>query len=348
MQIGAYIREQPKVLAELPSKTAASLAGFKSLARKPERIVLVGTGSSMNALLCAADAFEELTGATVIAKEPEAYLRLPPKPNGQQTLVVVASQSGTSLTPVEAAGRALASGFATIAVTGDGNSALAKTGADVLVMPIGAETVGPKTKGYTATVLSLFAIAAKLGNRALDLSALVRPLEATVETGLAAARDLLGRYGVPDYILMAGQSQHLGSALESGLKIAEISGVPTAGFDTEEALHGHSYGTTGQSLVVMFAQNEAEARVAANLGEALTPLGPRLAIANLSGHATRFDLKVDWPKAPALDWVASSWAPIPFQWYACELAVARGIDPDKMIYPGLGDKLNVRPPKPKA
>jgi len=348
MQIGAYIREQPRVLAELPAKTAAALAGFASLARTPERIILVGTGSSMNALLCVADAFEELTGATVIAKEPEAFLRLPPKPNGQHTLVVVASQSGTSLTPVEAARRALASGFATIVVTGDGASALAKTGADVLVMPIGTETVGPKTKGYTATVLSLFAIAARLGSRKLDLAALVKPLEATVETGLAAAKDLLARYGVPDYILTAGQSQHLGTALESGLKIAEISGVPTAGFDTEEALHGHSYGTTKQSLVVMIAQNEAEARVAANLGEALTPLGPRLVIANLSGHATRFDLKVDWPKAPELDWVASSWAPIPFQWYACELAVARGVDPDKMIYPGLGDKLNVRPPKPKA
>ena len=348
MQIGAYIREQPKVLAELPSKTAAALAGFKSLSQKPARIVLVGTGSSMNALLCAADAFEELTGATVIAKEPEAYLRLPPKPNGQHTLVVVTSQSGTSLTPVEAARHALAAGYATIAVTGDGASALAKTGADVLVMPIGTETVGPKTKGYTATVLSLFAIAANLGNRKLDLSALIKPLEATVESGLAAAKDLLQRYGVPDYILLAGQSQHLGSALESGLKIAEISGVPTAGFDTEEALHGHSYGTTKQSLVVMIAQNEAEARVAANLGEALTPLGPRLAIANLSGHATRFDLEVDWPTVPEHDWLASSWAPIPFQWYACELAVARGVDPDKMIYPTLGAKLNVRPPKPAA
>jgi len=348
MQIGAYIREQPKVLAELPSKTAAALGGFKSLAQKPERIVLVGTGSSMNALLSAADAFEELTGAMVIAKEPEAYLRLSPRPNGQRTLVVIASQSGTSLTPVEAARRALADGFAAIAVTGDGTSALAKTGADVLVMPIGIETVGPKTKGYTATVLSLFAIAAKLGNRRLDLAALVKPLEATVESGLAAAKDLLQHYGVPDYILLAGQSQHLGSALESGLKIAEISGVPTAGFDTEEALHGHSYGTTRQSLVALIVQNEAEAKVAANLGEALTPLGPRLVIANLSGHATRFDLKVDWPKTPEYNWVASSWAPIPFQWYACELAVARGVDPDKMIYPGLGDKLNVRPPKPKA
>ena len=345
MQIGAYIREQPTILAGLPSKVAANLARLASLQEKPERIVLVGTGSSMNALLSAADAFEALTGATVIAKEPEAFLRRPPIPNNQRTLVVVASQSGTSLTPVEAARRSLATGFATIALTGDGESALAKTGADVLAMPIGAETVGPKTKGYTATVLSLFAIAAALGGRGLDLAALAKPLEATVETGRAAAKALLARYGVPDYILFAGQSQHLGAALESGLKVAEISGVPTAGFDTEEALHGHSYGTTARSLVIVIVQSEVEAKVAANLGEALTPLGPRLAIANLSGHVTRFDIDVDWPKAPEYDWLAATWAPIPFQWYACELAVARGVDPDKMIYPDLGAKLNVRPPK---
>ena len=49
----------------------------------------------------------------------------------------------------------------------------------------------------------------------------------------------------------------------------------TAGFDTEEALHGHSYGTTKQSLVILIVQDENEAKVAANLGEALTPLGPK-------------------------------------------------------------------------
>jgi fructoselysine-6-P-deglycase FrlB-like protein len=343
MQIGNYIREQPSTLAALPAKVAGALAGFTSLSQAPERIVLVGTGSSMNALLAGAEALESATGATVVAKEPEAFLRLPPKPNGQRTLVLAASQSGTSLTSVESVRRAVAAGFATLVITGDGASAIAKTGADVLAMPIGTETVGPKTKGYTATVLSVFAVAAKLGNRKLDLGTLA--LEATVESSRAAARDLIVRFGVPDYLLVAGQAQHYGTALESGLKIAEISGVPTASFDTEEALHGHSYGTTAKSLVMMIAQSESEAKVATNLGEALTPLGPRLVIANLSGHKTRFDIDVTWPKAPELDWIAASWAPIPFQWYGCELAIARGIDPDKMIYPTLGAQLNVRPPK---
>ena len=55
---------------------------------------LLGTGSSMNALLAGAEALEESTGASVIAKEPEAFLRLPPKASNQRTLVLAASQSG--------------------------------------------------------------------------------------------------------------------------------------------------------------------------------------------------------------------------------------------------------------
>jgi glucoselysine-6-phosphate deglycase len=342
MQIGNYIRQQPSILADLPVKVADYLQGMATLAERPERILLLGTGSSMNALLAGAEALEGLTGATVLAREPEAFLRLPPRAAAGRTLVLAASQSGMSTASVEAVRLSVARGFPTLVITGDGKSRIAETGADVLVMPIGSETVGPKTKGYTATVLSVFAVAAKLGGRRLDLSHLAPALEKTVESGLAATQDLRARLGVPDYILVAGQAAHLGTALEAGLKIAEISGVPTASFDTEEALHGHVYGTTRASLVMTIAQTESEARVAANLGEALAALGPRLVTCNLSGHATRFDLAVDWPQVPELDWVAASWAPIPFQWYACELAVARGVDPDKMIYPTLGAQLNIR------
>jgi glucoselysine-6-phosphate deglycase len=342
MQIGNYIRRQASTVAGLPILLQRDLDALTSLKQRPERIVLVGTGSSMNALLAGADALEEATGATVIAKEPEAFLRLPPRSNGQSTLVLAASQSGMSITSVEAVKLSLARGFPTLVVTGEAESMISKTGADILVMPIGPETVGPKTMGYTATVLSILAIAARLGGRKIDTSGLESTLGKTVETGLAAAKGLIGRFGMPDYILVAGQSTHVGTALEASLKIAEISGVPTAGFDMEEALHGHVYGTTPKSLVMAIAQTEDEAKVAANLAEALEPLGPRAIICNLSTHATRFDLDVTWPTDRSYDWLAGSWAPIPFQWYGCELAIARGIDPDKMIYPTIGQKLNVR------
>ena len=342
MLIGNYIRRQSSTLADLPGLLQGDLDGLAALKAKPERIVLVGTGSSMNALLAGADALEEATGATVIAKEPEAFLRLPPRANGQVTLVIAASQSGMSITSVEAVKLSLTLGFPTVVVTGERESMITRTGADILVMPIGPETVGPKTMGYTATVLSILAIAAQLGGRTIDTAGLGKALEATVETGLTAAKDLVARFGVPDYILVAGQGTHVGTALEASLKIAEISGVPTAGFDMEEALHGHVYGTTPKSLVMAVAQTEYEAKVAANLAEALEPLGPRAVICNLSPHATRFDLAISWPTDRGLDWLAGSWAPIPFQWFGCELAIARGVDPDKMIYPDIGKKLNVR------
>ncbi|OWJ65939.1 SIS domain-containing protein [Inquilinus limosus] len=342
MQIGTYIRQQPKILAGLPATLAPALAGLPSLARMPERIVLLGTGSSMNALLAGADALEAATGATIVAKEPEAFLRRPPRPGSAPTLVLAASQSGMSITSIEAVRLAVANGFPTAVITADGDSPIAQSGADVVLIPIGAETVGPKTKGYTATALAVLAVAAHLGRRPIDGPGLAAALERTVESARLAADGLLARYGVPDYILIAGQAGHVGTALEASLKIAEISGVPTAAFDTEEALHGHCYGTTAQSLVIVIAQTEAEASVAANLGEALTELGPRLAVCNLSDHATRFDWAVDWPAHADAERLGPAWAPIPFQWLACALAVARGVNPDAMIYPDIGKKLNVR------
>ena len=342
MQIGKYIRRQPATLTSLPAAVRAELDGFASLRETPQRIVLLGTGSSMNALLAGAEALEEGTGASVIAKEPEAFLRLPPKVSDQRTLVLAASQSGMSITTIEAVRLSVKLGFPTLVITGEAGSLITETGAEIIVMPIGPETVGPKTMGYTATVISVLAVAAKLADKTIDLSGLVAQLEQTAETGLAAAKDLVARFGVPDYILVAGQATHLGTALEASLKIAEISGVPTAAFDTEEALHGHVYGTTDKSLVIAIAQTETEAKVAANLGEALAELGPRAVVLNLSGHPTRFDLDVSWPTTPDQQWLAGCWAPMPLQWYGCELAIARGIDPDKMIYPNLGRRLNVR------
>src|SRR5260221_3775625 len=96
MQLGNYIREQPSILSALPVKVADLLAAMPSLARQPEPIVLLGTGSSMNALLAAADALEMATCATFIAKEPQAFLRLPPRQNLQHALVLACSQSRMS------------------------------------------------------------------------------------------------------------------------------------------------------------------------------------------------------------------------------------------------------------
>lgn len=341
MKIDLYMREQPKLLASLPAAIATLLSGLSSVSVKPERLILVGTGSSMNALVAAATALEQATGATVTFKEPEAFLYLPPQVSAARTLVIAVSQSGRSTTTVEAVRLSVKLGFPTLVVVGDEGSPIAETGADVVLMPIGEELAGPKTKGYTASVLTLLAIAAKLGGTPLETAGLESALDIALAQSDAAAQWLLATYGIPDYIQVAGQHGHVGSALEASLKIAEITGVPTAGFDVEESLHGHVYGTTERSLVLVIARDATEAKVAANLGRALTALGPRLAVCNLSAERTLFDMAINWPETPA-SWADTTWALFPFQWYAWHVARAKGMEQPGMIYPNLGKQLNVK------
>lgn len=341
MKIDLYIQDQPKLLATLPTAIAEVLSGLSTLAVKPERLVLVGTGSSMNALVAAATALEQSTGATVTFKEPEAFLRLPPRVSAAPTLVIAVSQSGRSAATVEAVRLSVKLGFPTVVVVGEDGSPIAQTGADIVLMPIGEELAGPKTKGYTASVLTLLAIAAKLSGKPLETAELEGALDIVLAQSDAAAQWLLSTYGIPDYVQVAGQHGHVGSALEASLKIAEMTGVPTAGFDIEEALHGHVYGTTDRSLVLVIARDATEAKVAANLGRALTALGPRLAVCNMSDEKTQFDLAIEWPKTPE-SWADATWALFPFQWYAWHVARAKGMEQPGMIYPNLGKQLNVK------
>lgn len=341
MKIDLYMREQPTLLASLPAALGKILPALPALKLKPERLVLVGTGSSMNALIAAATALEQATGALVTFKEPEAFLHLPPRPSAAPTLVIAVSQSGRSTSTVEAVRLSVKLGLPTVAIVGDDGSPLAETGADIILMPIGEELAGPKTKGYTASVLTVLAVAAHFGSETLKTAGLESVLDTALAQSDQAAQWLLSTYGIPDYIQVAGQHGHVGSALEASLKIAEITGVPTAGFDIEEALHGHVYGTTDRSLVLVIARDAAEAKVAANLGRALTALGPRLAVCNLSHEPTPYDLAIDWPEVPET-WADATWALFPFQWYAWHVARAKGMEQPGMIYPNLGKQLNVK------
>jgi fructoselysine-6-P-deglycase FrlB-like protein len=343
--IDRYIREQPALLASLPARLEPILRALPALATRPERLILIGTGSSMNALLATATALEEATGVMPILREPQAFLRLPPRRSALPTLVIAVSQSGRSTATVAAARLAVSLGLPTVAVVGEADTPMAELGAEMVVMPIGEEAAGPKTKGYTASVLALLGIAARLGGPPLATASLAAPMEVALAQAEAAALSLVQRYGIPDYIQVAGQLGHVGSALEASLKIAEITGVPTAAFDTEEALHGHVQGTTDRSLVLMIARDPAEARLAESLGTALTALGPRFAICNLSAASTPFDLRIDWPPSSP-GWIDATWVLFPFQWYAWHIARAKGHEVPGMIYPDLGRQLDIKISQP--
>ncbi len=224
-------------------------------------------------------------------------------------------------------------------LTAEAKSPIAATGARIVLLPVGPEHVGPKTKGYTASIAGLTALAAQLGGPALpafDAGALA----AVIARSRMAADDLAQRLDRLDFLLVAGQKRHLGTALEGSLKVTEMAGVPAAAFETEEVLHGRLHGLTPNSLCLLIVATGPEREIGLRAAEAMAARNVAVRLLNLSGAATAFD----WPKG--LSWPSASFdtlaAIVPFQCLAVALAMRRGLAPHAMRYPGLSQALAIK------
>jgi fructoselysine-6-P-deglycase FrlB-like protein len=239
-------------------------------------------------------------------------------PPGQ---VVVLSQSGASVTSIEAVRAAAQASMAVLAITANAGSPIAALGAEVFVLPIGEERIGPKTKGFTASVAALLALAGVPGSPGEVFGALIEPAR-------AQAAELLALADGADCLTVTGAGALYGIALEASLKVAEVAGLPTAAYPWEEVLHGRLHGLTGRSACVVLSDDPGTQAEALAAQAAMGRRGATVQVLACAG-------------ALAPPWSALA-AVLPFQFLAVLLAQARGRDPDAMRYPGLSADLGIK------
>ncbi|SLN75826.1 SIS domain-containing protein [Oceanibacterium hippocampi] len=328
MQIARHIAEQPTTIVESYRSAARTLETY---APGPiGRVLLIGSGSSFNAGTVALPSMRAAFAGEVSVVGPQDFLRRPDTVPVRGTLAVVVSQSGASATSLEVARRAAAMGCATLVLTANAESAAAALGLPLVLMPAGDETIGPKTKGYVASVAALQAIAARFGADIADPAELAPNLEAALAAAETRAKALAPALDKVDTILVAGDGADFGTALEGSLKIAEIAGIPTAAYTIEEALHGRLHGLSERSLVLAIAADEVGRTEASTVREALAPHG----------------IAVETVAAGPTDALPTPWCTLAstflFQYMAVELALRRGREPDLMRYPGLTRRLAIK------
>jgi fructoselysine-6-P-deglycase FrlB-like protein len=333
--VAGFIREQPQVIAATYRSIRAALAARALPARD---IALVGSGSSFNALTAQASAFATAARSAVHVRGPAAFMAELAAGHLRPSVAIVLSQSGASVTSIEAAHLAQKCGADVFRITAEGASPFAQLAPDTLVMPIGPEPIGPKTKGYAASLTALAALADWTAGRSGKEPAVRSDL---VEHCRMVAVNLADAIPDPDFVLVVGQRAHLGTALEASLKISEMSGIPAAGIETEEALHGRLHGLTPRSLAIFIAGNASEAHAAERLAAIMCDLG---VTARILGPAIEADVfrTPDAPIDPAAHELDSITAIVPFQWFAWALARHRGLDPARMRYPGLSQRLAIK------
>lgn len=243
-----YIDEQPNLFREaLTSRKELTEEFCRIFAeKKPDSIYLIASGTSGNAARAAAPFLEMAINKPVYVLAPSCVNRI----WGERPLLLLISQGGKSTNMLDAAKKL--NQYLRIAVTGNTDTKLNKLCSHHILIPCGEENIGPKTKGYTMTILLLYLMAMEAGyaqgsitkqeytsclsaleTTAGQFSENIRRTKSWLEENEEAFMHL-------QEIYLVGKGQSESIAREGALKMMETLMISASAFDFEEYLHGPS------------------------------------------------------------------------------------------------------------
>jgi len=335
-----YIDEESETLSGILREYRRSLVPISQFAENHHvrRIVILATGSSLNAAFCARYFFERW-GVNIEIKEPSTfthYENLDP----QVDMVIAISQSGKSASTLEAMRKVQAQGVPVFALTADRQSPVGLACDRLLDILTGIEQVGFVTRGFSATVLNLLLIAliiarqqqrvsesqqadylAQLQHIATVIPEVITRTEAFIQRNEEVLRQ--GRRFVA-----IGYGALVGVAKEFEAKFTETVRVPSSGFELEAYMHG-PYLEASADHVMFFFEDRADAR-SRLLREYMEPAVDRaftvtLAAEERNASTLALDVAVDHYLSPLL-------LIVPVQLLACHIASLKGIDLSVRIF----------------
>ena len=123
-------------------------------------------------------------------------------------------------------------------------------------------------------------------------------------------------------LLTVARGLHLPTAIESGLKIAETTGVAARAFSSADLLHGPIASVASWTPCLLFCPSGKTEIVMGEVGEKLRARGARTIVLSESPDA---DLPL---AAPGTELLSPILDILPAQLLAYHLTVLRGLDPD--------------------
>ena len=235
------IREQPAALERTLASERESIGRLRSiLERRPPRfIMLAARGTSDNAAQFGRYLLEITTGIPVTLAAPSIFTLYKAPFHFEDVLVIAISQSGESTDTNVVLERARENGTATIGITNESSSALARIAEHVFLVHAGREKSVAATKTYTGQLLMLYLIAYALGAKIAldDLAHLPEWACQTLELE-PEIRDRVRRYRSMEQAVVVGRGLNYANAYEFALKLMETCYVVAERFSSADLLHG--------------------------------------------------------------------------------------------------------------
>lgn len=323
------IREQPEALGRVlegawPEARAAAgdlrERGFRSA-------VLAARGTSDNAALYAKYLFEVVLGVPTALASPSTFTLYESGMRLDDVLVIGISQSGESRDVLETIRRSEELGAATLSVTNDEDSSMARTADHHLFLRAGTEESVAATKTYTTSLLALYLLVEALNGADVPSDEAARLPEQAREV-LASGWEGTARYRYADRMVVTSRGFNLPTAQEAALKLMETSYVFAQPFSEADLRHGPVAMVT-QDFPVLAVVPPGRARsTVTDLVDALHRRGAEMVVISVDGGvqgkaAAGFRVPISCPEELSTVLYA-----IPPQLLAHELSTLKGLDPD--------------------
>ena len=349
-----YLNEQKSVWRHICENRAEIVSDFTELLmnNKVKRVAMVSSGSSNYAARIAACLLRPMVADVEwITAVPSRLEEL--GAHFSDTIVFAVSQSGKSTSTHQAIQILQKSGAKVVSVTSDEGSPIAKAGNLHICIKCGEETVGPKTKGTTATVLTLYLLGLEIAKAfgkepkdwVNDLNTAFSNAQENIQRSLDFANKNASLIAKAPCLTLIADGVGLPVSEEGALKLLETLYIPASAWEFEEYLHGVN-NIIGPGIYHIFLlQNNENFKRMNKLIEYCDARGCEVLVINCSGQEIAFKNTVTLFCTGKQDTLAYE-ALIPYQVLSAVISEVKSIQCDRPRYPdfyaALGTKTDAK------
>jgi glutamine---fructose-6-phosphate transaminase (isomerizing) len=249
--------------------SADSFPNVAEVLRGRQRLVIAASGSSRHAGLIGEIMLEDYAGLAVDVEYASEYCY-----RSTHTLhdpgVLVISQSGETADTLAALREGRARGLATVAITNNADSTMAREADSSLPTIAGKEKAIPATKSFTTQLSVLYMLTlylARIGGRMTSqtvsahlehLKNLPQRLETVLPTWEKQVSDIAKQTYSSRGFLFLGRAIHYPIAREGALKLKESAYVQAEGYPAGELKHGPNALVSTDTPLVILATRDKE------------------------------------------------------------------------------------------
>lgn len=327
------ILEQPEVLERCINYNEEIIEKIAQKLNQSEinSVVIAARGTSDHAGVYGKYIIEYELGIPVALAAPSIFTSYGRKLNFKNCLVIGISQSGKAADVLEVLKEANRQNATTISITNFLDSPLANEANFHLWCNAGDELSVAATKTFTSELLLLALLVAKWSKNKLMLNDLFNiPKELTnmlKESG--SVKDKIIKYKDLNECFVLSRGINYSVVLEAALKIQETTYVRAKAFATSDFHHGPFAMIEENTLVIVYAPNGPCIKDITEMIYKLKNSGAKLiVVSNVEELLKEGDCSFEIPQIYN-DIISPFYNVIIAQMFACQLALAKGLNPDE-------------------